>query len=67
MAKMAEMKRCPFCGGDVWMENVNDDMWVFIHQTNGSCILDETDFGDLVVFDECLDEFIAAWNRRADG
>ena len=72
MSDFKYLKDCPFCGGSTWMLNVEGDTWVFCHgsadrENNKRCILDDTDIEDLTVFSEDLDDFIAAWNRRADG
>ena len=53
-ARTIPLRRCPFCGGDAWMGSRN-------------CILYDTDISDLTVFEDGLDDFIAAWDRRDDG
>ena len=54
---MAELKPCPFCGGEAIRSNGHGEPIIWVNHKRG-CFL-----GELVIRD--FDESVSAWNRRA--
>lgn len=57
---MIELKKCPFCGSDAEIKEVDADFikykyWVYC--LNDDCTIEQRDFFD-------LDEAITKWNNR---
>ena len=77
---MAELKRCPFCGGEVSIAKTSDDfgeglLWWYVTRGHGknSCecrvFMESEQFHYRAPIEEKLkakDELIVAWNRRAN-
>lgn len=57
---MDELKRCPFCGGEVFMMQHPEGFWMVEHKhVNCECPV-------YIAFFDTKEEAIENWNRRVD-